>query len=116
MGVLDDIFGSGNEQDDYYDPLDVFDHLPDEVFLKLNKKIESLLKKISPEKLALDFNKACGSKVNILQAMMQDPDLFTALMVLKAADQLSIDIDVSVDDVLKAFDVNKPASSLPFPF
>lgn len=115
LGFLDDIFGDEDDYDD--DPFEeLFGNLPDAIFSKINNKIESLMKKTSPEKLAKDVSKACSGKVNVLQAMMQNPDLFMALMILKAADQLGIDIDVSVDDVLEVFEVNKQSSSFPFPF
>lgn len=117
MGILDEVFASEVAEEDGYDSFEkLFGHLPDAIFMKINKKIDSIIKKTSPEKLARDFNKACDTKVNLLQTMMQNPDVFSALIVLKAADQLGVDIDVSVEDVINVFDLNKQSSSFPFPF
>jgi len=77
--------------------------------------MDSLFKKTSPERLVNELNHMLGNNAAIISAIMQDPDLFTALMLVKAADELKIDIDVTVDDVLQHFDVGKKtASSFPF--
>lgn len=116
LDFLEDLF-EGEEQDEYDDPLDeLFGHLPDEVFIKLDKKLASLAKKTSPERLVQEFNKVAGNNSNILVAMMQEPALFTALLIIKAAGELGIDIDVTVEDVLEYFDIGKPSRSFPFPF
>ena len=106
-----------DEQEDSADPLEqLFDHLPDEIYHKLNNRLASLFKKTSPERLAQELNKIVGNNSNLLLAMMQEPDLFTALMILKAADELSIDTGVTLDDVLECFAVDKASKSFPFPF
>lgn len=110
MGFLDDLFGSGNydEEEELEDPMDqLFGHIPEKVLIKLDKKLESLFKKTSPETLVKQLEKVIGDDEKIMSAMMQDPDLFTALMMLRAADELNIDIDVSVGDVLDCFGVLK---------
>ncbi|MDD5579917.1 MAG: hypothetical protein PHY16_11645 [Methylobacter sp.] len=114
LGFLANLFDE-NEEDNYDDPFDqLFGHLPDEIFIKLNKKIVALAKKISPERLIQELAKELGQDSKILNAIMQDPDLFTALMILKAANDLGINIEVSVADVLACFGVGKKTS--PFPF
>jgi hypothetical protein len=114
MGFFENLFDT-NDQDDFEDPFEkLFGHLPDEIFFRLNKKIESLAKKTSPERLVQELNKVIGHNQKILHAMMQNPHLFTALMMLRAADDLGINIDVSVEDVLACFDVDK--QTVPFPF
>lgn len=113
LGFLDNLFGP-DEQDDE-DPLDeLFGHLPDPIFHKLNKKLAALTQKTSPERLVQELDKVVGRDDKILYAMMQDPDLFTALMILRAADELGIDIDVSVEDVLECFEVGKNPGPSPF--
>jgi hypothetical protein len=105
MRFLDNLFSSA-EQSNPEDPFDkLFGHLSYETFHKLNKKLASLSKKTSPERLVQELNSANGDKV--LQAIMKNPDLFTALMVVKAADALGIAINVSVEDVLACFNVSK---------
>jgi hypothetical protein len=112
QGILDDVFGS-DKLDDFEDPFTIFDHIPNRVYDKLQKKITALIKKTSPEKLVQGLNNDVD-KNNILHAISQNPDLFMALIILKAADALSIDIDVSVADVLKRFGVDNKTGSMPF--
>jgi hypothetical protein len=105
MGFLDNLFSQA-EQNNAEDPFErLFGHLSYETFHKLNKKLASLSKKTSPEQLVQELNSGNGDKT--LQAIMKNPDLFTALMVVKAADALGIAINVSVEDVLACFNVSK---------
>lgn len=112
MGFLDSLFAR-EERNDAEDPFDrLFGHLSYETFHKLNKKLTALTKKTSPERLVQELDGVNGDKV--LQAIMKNPDLFTALMVLKAAEHLGIDIDVGVEDVLACFNVGKKLGFFPF--
>ena len=111
MGFLENLFET--EEEDFEDPLSIFDHLPEEIFRKLQKKITSLMKKMSPEKLVQGFNDINDDN-NVILGMSQDPDLFMALLIVRAAIDLGIDIDVSAKDVVERFGVNKKTS--PFPF
>ncbi|WP_155920653.1 hypothetical protein [Methylobacter luteus] len=105
MNFLDNLFAK-DEQNNVENPFDkLFGHLSYETFHKLNKKLTSLSKKTSPERLVQELNRANGDK--ILQAIMKNPDLFTALMVLRAADALGIAIEVSVEEILACFNVSK---------
>jgi hypothetical protein len=113
LGILDDIFGS-DIPNDAEDPFAIFDHIPDKVYDKLQKKITALIKKTSPEKLVQGLNNDTEDNINILQAISHNPDLFMALIILKAADVSGIDIDVSVNDVLKSFGVDKKTPPVPF--
>ncbi|MDF1584105.1 MAG: hypothetical protein RQ733_13565 [Methyloprofundus sp.] len=113
MGFLDNLFGMNEEEEmDRMDEL--FGHLPDEVFVKLDKTIESLAKKTSIEQAVMDLMDIVGKNQNIMLAIMQDPDLFSALMIVKAADKLGINIDVSIDEVLECYGVGKNTGSFPF--
>ncbi len=95
----------------------LFDHVPDEVMAKIDKKLETLLKKTSPERLVQDLLATGGGTSRFLLAVMNDPALFTALMTLKAADELGVDLQIGVEDVLNFFDANQTSpDSLPFPF
>ena len=123
FGFLDDLFG-GAEDDEYDeekfsddDPMEqLFGHIPEKMLIKLDKKLASLLKKTSPEMLIQQLHKVIGNDKNIMSAMMLNPDLFTALLMLNAADELGIDIEVTVGDVLDCFGVNKQADIFSFPF
>ncbi|NOT13681.1 MAG: hypothetical protein HOP23_17965 [Methylococcaceae bacterium] len=111
MDFLGNLFESNvpEEVDDPFEKL--FGHVPDEIFYKLNKKLETLAKKTTPERLIQELSKVIGHDANILQAMMLNPDLFMALLILKAADELGVNIDVRTEDVLACFGVvNKPRS------
>jgi Flp pilus assembly protein TadD len=120
MGFMDELFGAAEfdqEDDDFEDPLDtLFSHLPEKVLIKLDKKLEVLFKKTSPEMLVEQLQKVIGDDKNLLSAMMQEPDLFTALLMLTAADELGLDINVSVGDVLECFGIDKQTDLFSFPF
>ena len=64
--------------------------------------------------LVKQLKKVIGDDDKIMSAMMQNPDLFSALMMLRAADELNIDIDVSVGDVLDCFGVDKQTDLFSF--
>ena len=117
MGFLDDLFGSGNydDEDEFEDPMDqLFGHIPKKVLVKLDKRLESLFKKTSPEMLVKQLKKVIGDDDKIMSAMMQNPDLFSALMMLRAADELNIDIDVTMGDVLDCFGIDKQTDLFSF--
>jgi len=116
MGFLDNLFGmDDDEEEEELDRMEaLFGHIPDEVLIKLNKTIESLSKKTSVERVAIDLMQSVGNNQNIMMAIMEDPELFSALMVVKSADKLGINIDVSIDDVLKCYGVGKNTGSFPF--
>jgi hypothetical protein len=117
---MDELFGAAEfdqEDDNFEDPLDtLFSHLPEKVLIKLDKKLEVLFKKTSPEMLVEQLQKVIGDDKNLLSAMMQEPDLFTALLMLTAADELGLDINVSVGDVLECFGIDKQTDLFSFPF
>lgn len=117
MGFLEGLLGFENEyEDEIFDsPLEVlFSHLPERVLDKLTEEADEITRKVSPERLLKQLIKKLGSSQHILMAMMQDPDLFTALVLSKAADNLNLDIELSIDEILEAFNVNQKSS--PFPF
>jgi len=116
LDFLGDLFGS-NEPDDSIDFIgQLFGHLPEEVFRKIDQKADALVKKTSPERLVQELNKIGGNNSNLLLAMMKEPDLFAALMIVKAANELGMDIGVAFKDVLECFAVDKAPKSFPFPF
>lgn len=88
------------------DPFEkLFGHLSDDIFYKIDKKTESLSMDTTPEELIRDLNKTAMHDEKILYAMMQTPDLYTALMILKAAETLNLNINVSFEAVLDCFGV-----------
>jgi len=113
--MLDKLFGAANEPDD---PLqDLFDDLPDELFHKLGKKTVEIIQKNSPEKMIkLLAAQYLNNDVVLMRKLFSDTDVVNAFLMLKAADDLGIHIDVSADDIIKCF--NNTANAKPpfFPF
>lgn len=117
FNFFDELFGFGDQEDQLNDPLEeLFGHLPDGVLIELNKKVEKLTKKLTPEKLIKSLLKQVGNNEALLLAVMHNPDIFSALMLVKAADELQIDIDVNVHDVIEVFEISDNKQSFPFPF
>lgn len=120
MGFLENFLGFGDDDEDnneefFEDPLDaLFGHLPESIQHKISNRMDSLFKKTSPEHLVNDLIKNTANTQQVFLAMMKDPDLLTALMILKSADSLKIDIDVSIADVLKVFNIDHRSNKLPF--
>ena len=115
MGFLDNLFGMGDEEEEDVDLMEsLFGDIPDAVLMDLNKTIESLSKETSIDQVVLEIMETMGNDENIMLAIMQDPDLFSALMVVKSAEKLGINIDVSIQDVLDCFGVGKNAPSFSF--
>lgn len=102
---LDDIFD--DDEDDEYgggDLEELFSHLPDNIFRKLEPKLIELTMKYSrPEKLlkelAAQFLSNDEARLeNIIEAR---PDALLAFLMLKAAAELGIDTGVTPEDVIK---------------
>ena len=119
MGFFDDLFGFDDDDEEFDDPMeDLFGHLPDDVLKRINVKMASLMNNVTPEMMALKLADIVGSKENILMSVMREPEFFSALILLYAADELGIDTGVSVDEVLDYFDIDtgSQSDSFPFPF
>lgn len=117
LGFLDELLGLGGQEDELGDPLEeLFAHLSDGVLIELNKTAEGLTQKLTPEKLTKNLMEQIDNDKDLLYAIMQNPDMFSALMLVKAADELQIDIDVNVHDVIEVFGISDNKSTFPFPF
>ncbi|NYT46677.1 MAG: hypothetical protein H0A75_02450 [Candidatus Methanofishera endochildressiae] len=119
MGFLEGLFGGMTEEGDdiAVDPLEeLFGHPPDRFMIDLNSKAESLLKKLTPEKLTQELALQVAEEKSLFLAMMENPEVFSALMLLRAADELFIDIDTNIYDVIDAFGLSANKNSSPFPF
>lgn len=114
LDFFDDLFGQdahGESRDPIYE---LFGHLPDKIYDKIDKKADALVQKTSPERLLQELSQIIGNNRNVFLAMMKDPDLFTALMLVKAAGELNMDIGVGFRDVLEYFEVDQNQRSIPF--
>ncbi|TXL14916.1 hypothetical protein BMR05_05530 [Methylococcaceae bacterium HT4] len=121
FGIFDELFGGfdldDDDDDEFYDPMEeIFAHLDEDVLLKLNEKAELIMKKLTPEKLIQGVMKKVGNNEGILMAIMQNPDILSALMILRAADELKLNIEVDIDDVINMFDINDNKTPFPCPF
>lgn len=113
---LSSLLGNNAEEDDN-DPFEqLFGHLPDDIFKQLDRKSDELVKKSSPErifKILADYLPA--NRQNIFLSALMNPDAYSALLMLKAADDLGIDIGVTVDDILKSCGINENSKPPLFP-
>ena len=115
--IFDSLFGG---IDDEEDPLDrLFGHLPNDLYEQLGKKTVEITIKNSPERmlkiLAADY---LSNNVNKMRDLIfNNPDAMYAFLMLKAADDLGIDIGVTAKDIFECFN-GKKATSKPtsFPF
>lgn len=118
FSFMDDLFdfGGGDENEMDEDPFEkLFDHIPENIFIKLDKNVGKLMKKTSPEQLVSELVKNTGqNQLELFSAMVADPDLFSALMLVKSAQSLEIDIQVDFDDVFQCFNVGSKTDSTPF--
>ena len=87
MSFLDNLF---SPEEVVEDPMEIlFDHIPEDVLNSLQNKIESLTRKTSPDRLAEDLIKETGATEKTLNSLTKNPDLFIALMLVKAANSLN---------------------------
>ncbi len=104
MGFLDGFLNMEQEEIAPQDPLEeLFDHIPEKTLLACFKKVESLARKMSPEQLVEEVIRETGATDSIILTMQKKPDFFTALMIVKAANSLKLDIDTDYIDVFDVF-------------
>lgn len=119
LGLFDNLLAGfmGDDDDDDYDPMEeLFGDLDQGVMIQLNDKAELIMKKLTPENLIQGLMRQVGNRETILLAVMQNPDILSALMLLKAADELKMDIDVDIDDVIETFEITENDNPFSFPF
>jgi hypothetical protein len=62
------------------------------------------------------LNCLASAFTSVFRPLISLSRLCTALMIVKAADKLGINIDVSMEDVLAYYGIGKRTSSSSFPF
>jgi len=88
------------------DPIErIFEQLSEDQQVKLEDTIDSLMQQISPEQLAMDLSSGTDNSETLLSAMMQQANLFSALIVIKAANSLGFIVDITVRDILDCFNL-----------
>ena len=111
---LDDI-----ESDNGDDPLDeLFGDISEGKMIDINTQAELIIQKYTPENLIqlLLEEMSVADRETLLQALMGNPDMLSALVLLKASQDLKIDIEVSIDDIIEAFEPSEDSPSFSFPF
>jgi hypothetical protein len=118
FNIFNSLFGNTDENEEY-DPLDdLFGHLPDDLFERLGLKVADFIKKTPPERmLKILAAKYTSNNVTILNKLFDDPEALYAFLMLKAADDLGIDIDVDAEEIIECFNDQKaPSKPTSFPF
>jgi len=110
MGLVEDLMGlnkTDDKQDEIItDPIEqIFNQLSEEQQIKLEDSIDELMQEVSVEQLAEDLANDNNSAAELLSAMMQQANLYSALMVIKAANHLDFVINITLKDVLACFNV-----------
>ena len=119
FNIFDSLFGGSDDDYEDEDPLDeLFGHLPNDLYDKLGAKTVELVKKYPPERmikiLAADY---LSNNVALMRDLLNEPDAMFAFLLLKAADDLGIDIDVTAEEIVDVFKSQKtPSKPMPFPF
>ena len=116
FNILDSLFGGIDDVDE--DPIDIlFGHLPDDIYDQLEEKTTELTKKTTPERmlkiLAADY--FSNNVTKMLNLLKNNPDSMYAFIMLKAADDLGFDINVTADEIVECF-TSQQATSKPKPF
>jgi hypothetical protein len=117
--IFDSLFGNTDDNEDYEEdeePMnELFGHLPDELFDRLDLKVNELMKKNPPERMFKMLAAAyLSNNIAKMQKLFNDtPEILYAFLMLKAADDLGLDIDVTAEEIIECFEDQKPTS---FPF
>ena len=116
-GLVEKLFGF-NHQDEEDDSIEkLFGHIDEGVFIELNNKAALVAQQLSPERLINSLiNQTDMDEQSILSAMMKNPDIFSALLILKSSAELAIDINVYLNDVITIFGITEKTSPFPFHF
>ncbi len=119
--IINAIFNPNGEQDlddeeDELDPFDVlFGHLSDAVYFKLEKQADKIVNQYPPEKLAKSLSGIIDERAFLL-LIMQQPEIYSALILLKAAEKLKLDIGITQEQVVACYLEANPETPTQFPF
>ncbi|CAD6872167.1 hypothetical protein [Methylomonas fluvii] len=99
------------------DPIeDLFGHIPDAVFARIEKKIEELVRKRGPEQFVANIMRQYGNgrDEQNLAILFMNQDFLWCVTVFAAAEELKLEIGVGFDDIIARFNHDSPQYSLPF--
>lgn len=96
------------QADDLYEAL--FSHLPVNVMEKLEQKVQDIMLDTDPERFAEQAIQQYGKDADPhgLAVLFDNPDFFASVALLAAADALSIDVGVGIEDVVARFEQTLP--------
>jgi hypothetical protein len=114
FNIFDSLFGNINnddddddeyEDDDDEEPIEIlFGHLPEKLFDKIIVKTTDLIKKSPPDRLIkIIAANYLSSDKTIMLRLFNDFDLLFAFLMLKAADDLGIDTNVTAAKIIEVF-------------
>ncbi|SJM90726.1 hypothetical protein CRENPOLYSF2_180008 [Crenothrix polyspora] len=108
--IFDALMGMGSSN---ADPMALFNHLPTDVFDKLDNKADELIKKMGMDRFltALVKQYFANDKGAAMAVILKNFEALQALSLLKAAEELNIEIKVTAADIIKC--VNSSANSIP---
>ena len=100
-------------EDDFFDPYGaLFEHIDNRTFSKIDRKIDQLQNTLVEDKLLSALIEMLPDK-KLTSLLLMDMNIFDALLFLKAAQELDIDINVTVENIL---DIAQDNSGASFPF
>ncbi len=113
----DELFDSNADEmtTDLYDEL--FSQLPEKIINKIEQKVEATMLRMDPERYIAENMQKYGKRIDAkkLMNLFMNPDFFSAVALLNAADELNIDIGIRFEDIVYRFEKNNsPQMSLPF--
>jgi len=106
-GLLDLLFGRDDEKE-YEEDLDILDHLfghlPSRTVQQIAAQVNNMAN--TPERPFKEIGKLFPGKSQIVMNLLQNHDLFMALLFYKAAQDLRIDTGVTLREILRTFDID----------
>ena len=111
----EDFYYDDEDEDDFYDPFaELFDHIDARTLAKINRQFDQFNEKLSEDKLVKMLAEMLPNKKHIL-LLFKHLEVFNALLFLRAAEELNIDINVKAKDII---DISQQEfdTALPFPF
>ena len=109
--------------DDAYDEMttDLYDEfcsqLPEKIINKIEQKIEATMLKMDPEQYIAENLQKYGKRIDAkkLVNLFMNPEFFSAVAFLNAAEEVNIDLGIRFEDIVHRFEMkDSPQMSLPF--
>jgi hypothetical protein len=117
LGGFDDDFDEDDDFDPFTggSPMELFEHLPPDVFIAIQKKLQGIMGKRSPEQVIKTINNSLSKPIDA-SLLTLNPDVFVALLILQAAAELGVDTGVTGDQVIEFCDIGNDSKPPSFPF